>query len=113
MPSEAEVHGLVALMSIQASRLHARVGPTGQPVLLADQDRGRWDHLLIRRGLAGLARAEELAGGGRRDPYTLQAGIAAGHARAGAVADTDWAGMAVLYAELAVVAPSPVVELNR
>jgi predicted RNA polymerase sigma factor len=82
-------------------------------VLLADQDRGRWDHLLIRRGLAGLAHAEELAGGGGRDPYTLQAGIAACHARAGSVEDTDWAGMAALYAELAVVTPSPVVELNR
>jgi predicted RNA polymerase sigma factor len=83
-------------------------------VLLADQDRGRWDHLLVRRGLAGLARAEALVPAGRRrDPYTLQAGIAACHARAGSVADTDWAAMAALYAELAVVAPSPVVELNR
>ncbi len=100
-------------MELQASRLRARVGPGGEPVLLADQDRGRWDHLLIRRGLAGLARAEERSGGGRRDPYTLQAGIAAGHARAGSVEDTDWTGMAALYAELAVVIPSPVVELNR
>jgi predicted RNA polymerase sigma factor len=112
LPGRPEVHGLLALMELQASRLRARVGPAGQPVLLADQDRGRWDHLLIRRGLAGLARAEELAGG-RRDPYTLQAGIAAGHARAVSVEDTDWAGMAALYAELAVVVPSPVVELNR
>ncbi len=113
LPERPEVHGLLALMELQASRLRARVGPGGEPVLLADQDRGRWDHLLIRRGLAGLARAEELAGGGRRDPYTLQAGIAAGHARAGSVEDTDWAAMAALYGELAVVVPSPVVELNR
>ena len=113
LPERPEVHGLLALTELQASRLRARVGPGGEPVLLADQDRGRWDHLLIRRGLAGLARAEELTGGRRRDPYTLQAGIAAGHARAGSVADTDWAGMAALYAELAVVMPSPVVELNR
>jgi predicted RNA polymerase sigma factor len=113
LPERQEVHGLLALMELQASRLRARIGPGGEPVLLADQDRGRWDHLLIRRGLAGLARATELADGGRRDPYTLQAGIAAGHARAGSVEDTDWAGMAALYAELAVVTPSPVVELNR
>jgi RNA polymerase sigma factor (sigma-70 family) len=112
LPERPEIHGLLALMELQASRLRARVGPGGEPVLLADQDRGRWDHLLVRRGLAGLARAEDLAGG-RRDPYTLQAGIAAGHARAGSVEDTDWAAMAALYAELAVVIPSPVVELNR
>ncbi len=111
LPDRPEVHGLLALMELQASRLRARVGPGGEPVLLADQDRGRWDHLLIRRGLAGLARAE--AGGRRRDQYTLQAGIAACHARAGSVEDTDWAAMAALYAELAVVTPSPVVELNR
>ncbi len=115
LPERPEVHGLLALMELQASRLRARVGPDGEPVLLAEQDRGRWDHLLVRRGLAGLARAEAGAdaGGRRRDHYTLQAGIAACHARAGSVEDTDWAAMAALYAELAVVAPSPVVELNR
>ena len=112
LPDRPEVHGLLALMELQASRLRARVGPDGAPVLLADQDRGRWDHLLVRRGLAGLARAEA-ASGGRRDPYTLQAGIAACHARAGSVDDTDWAAMAALYAELAAAVPSPVVELNR
>lgn len=113
LPGRAQVHGLLALMELQASRLRARVGPEGEPVLLADQDRGRWDHLLIRRGLAGLARAEAANPGGRRDRYTLQAGIAACHARAVSVDDTDWVAMAALYAELAVVSPSPVVELNR
>jgi RNA polymerase sigma factor (sigma-70 family) len=110
-PEEPEVHGLVALMEIQASRLKARVGPDGEPVLLLDQDRARWDHLLIRRGLAALARAEEL--GGAPGPYLLQAAIAACHARARTAGDTDWAHIAALYGGLAGVAPSPVVELNR
>ena len=111
MPAEPEVHGLVALMEIQASRLRARVGPTGEPVLLLDQDRSRWDQLLIRRGLAGLARAEQL--GDARGPYTLQAAIAACHARARLPGDTDWGRIAGLYQELARLEPSPVVELNR
>lgn len=110
-PAEAEVHGLVALMEIQASRLRARIGASGEPVLLLDQDRGRWDHLLISRGLAALARAESLAEG--RGPYTLQAAIAACHARARAAAETDWHKIAELYGELARLAPSPIVELNR
>ena len=110
-PAEPEVHGLVALMEIQASRLRARVGPSGDAVLLADQDRALWDRLLIGRGLATLERAARLPGG--RGPYVLQAEIAACHARAAAVADTDWARIASLYGELARVAPSPVVELNR
>jgi RNA polymerase sigma factor (sigma-70 family) len=110
-PAEPEVHGLVALMEIQASRSRARVGPSGAPVLLLDQDRARWDQLLIRRGLAALDRAERL--GGTRGPYALQAAIAACHARARFAADTDWARIAALYAELARVWPSPVVELNR
>ena len=110
-PREPEVHGLVALMEIQASRLHARTGKDGEPVLLLDQDRGRWDHLLIRRGLAALERAEQL--GGAFGPYALQAAIAACHARAGAADATDWARIATLYAALAQVNPSPVVELNR
>jgi RNA polymerase sigma factor (sigma-70 family) len=110
-PGEAEVHGLVALMEIQASRLGARVDANGAPILLADQNRSRWDPLLIRRGLTALARAEAL--GGARGPYVLQAAIAACHARARTFADTDWARIAGLYAELAAVAPSPVVELNR
>ena len=110
-PSEPEVHGLVALMEIQASRLRARVGPSGEPVLLLDQDRGRWDYLLIGRGLAALERAEVL--GGARGPYALQAAIAACHARARAAELTDWGRIAALYTELAEVAPSPVVELNR
>jgi RNA polymerase sigma factor (sigma-70 family) len=108
-PDEAEVHGLVALMEIQASRLHARVGPDGDPILLLDQNRSKWDQLLIRRGLAALERAELLGGG----VYTLQAAIAACHARARVAADTDWHRIAALYAELARVAPSPIVELNR
>ena len=111
MPREPEVHGLLALMEIQASRTHARVGPAGEPVLLLDQDRARWDRLLIRRGLAALECAEKL--GGARGPYALQAAIAACHARALTAVETDWARIAALYAVLAQVAPSPVVELNR
>ena len=111
MPDEAEVHGLVALMEVQASRSAARVGPSGEPILLLDQNRARWDPLLIRRGLAALDRADRL--GGARGPYVLQAAIAACHARALRAEDTDWARMANLYAMLAHVAPSPIVELNR
>jgi RNA polymerase sigma factor (sigma-70 family) len=110
-PREPEVHGLVALMEIQASRSRARVGPSGEPVLLLDQDRARWDWLLIGRGLAALERAERL--GGRRGPYALQAAIAACHAGARSADETDWARIAALYDELARVMPSPVVELNR
>jgi RNA polymerase sigma factor (sigma-70 family) len=110
-PREPEVHGLVALMEIQASRTRARVGPSGAPILLLDQDRARWDQLLIGRGLAALDRAERL--GGARGPYALQAAIAACHARARAPAETDWARIVSLYDELARLAPSPVVELNR
>jgi predicted RNA polymerase sigma factor len=110
-PAEPEVHGLVALMELQASRLRARVGPAGEPVLLLDQDRGRWDHLLIGRGLAALARAESLAQA--RGPYAMQAAIAACHARARTAAGTDWRKIADLYAELARLTPSPIVELNR
>jgi RNA polymerase sigma factor (sigma-70 family) len=110
-PGEPEVHGLVALMEIQASRLGARIGPAGEPVLLLDQDRSRWSRLLIRRGLDALARAEELGGAG--GPYALQAAIAACHARADTAADTDWPRIAVLYYALAQRTPSPVVELNR
>ena len=110
-PDEPEVHGLVALMEIQASRLHARVDPEGAPVLLLAQDRSRWDQLLIRRGLAALARAER--GAGTLGPYGLQASIAACHARARAAEDTDWAGIAALYDALSQLTPSPVVELNR
>ena len=110
-PREPEVHGLVALMEIQASRAGARVGPSGEPVLLLDQDRARWDHLLIRRGLAALQRAEAL--GGAHGVYALQAAIAACHARARTPAETDWTRVAALYGILARVAPSPVVELNR
>ena len=108
---EPEVHGLVALMEIQASRTRARVGPQGQPVLLLDQNRSRWDHVLIRRGLAALARAEALAAA--LGPYTLQAAIAACHARALTAAQTDWARIAELYQALAQLTPSPVIELNR
>ncbi len=111
VPTEAEVHGLVGLMEIQASRLRARLGPSGEPVLLLDQDRGRWDQLLIRRGLKALERAEKL--GGALGPYALQAAIAACHARARTPAETDWPRMAALYDALAQLAPSPVVELNR
>src|SRR6202011_2443453 len=110
-PAEPEVHGLVALMEIQASRTRARIGRTGNPVLLLDQDRGRWDQLLIRRGLAALERAEQFGGG--LGPYALQAAIAACHARAWTAAETDWARIAALYDALAHLAPSPVVELNR
>jgi RNA polymerase sigma-70 factor (ECF subfamily) len=110
-PAEPEVHGLVALMEIQASRLRARVGPSGDAVLLADQNRGLWDRLLIGRGLAALERVARLPNG--RGPYVLQAEIAACHARVASVADTDWPRIASLYGELARVAPSPVVELNR
>jgi predicted RNA polymerase sigma factor len=111
MPQEPEVHGLVALMEIQASRSRARVGPSGEPILLLDQNRALWDQLLIRRGLAAIGRAEAL--GGARGPYALQAALAACHARARTPEETDWAHIARLYAELAQVAPSPVVELNR
>jgi RNA polymerase sigma factor (sigma-70 family) len=110
-PGEPEVHGLVALMEIQASRLKARKGPLGQPILLLDQDRGRWDHLLIRRGMASLDRAIDL--GETLGPYTLQAAIAACHARAGTPEQTDWERIAALYDALAQVMPSPIVELNR
>jgi len=109
-PGEAEAHGLVALMEIQASRLAARVGPGGEPILLLDQNRARWDHLLIRRGLASLERAERLGG---RDSYVLQASIAACHARARTAAETDWPRIVSLYGELAERLPSPIVELNR
>ncbi len=111
VPDEPEVHGLVALMEIQASRLRARVGPSGEPVLLPDQNRARWDQLLIRRGLAALERAEKL--GGALGPYALQAAIAACHARAHTPEETDWARIAALYDALAQLAPSPIVELNR
>jgi len=106
MPDEPEVHGLVALMEIQASRSRARVGPAGEPVLLLDQDRARWDQMLIRRGLAALARAGD-------GPYALQAAIAACHARAKTAAETDWPRIAALYQALAILMPSPVIELNR
>jgi RNA polymerase sigma factor (sigma-70 family) len=110
-PQEPEVHGLVALMEIQASRSRARVGPSGEPILLLDQNRARWDQLLIRRGLAALKRAEEL--GGANGQYALQAAIAACHARARTPAETDWARIVALYDALARLMPSPVVELNR
>jgi RNA polymerase sigma factor (sigma-70 family) len=110
-PLEPEVHGLVALMEIQASRLGARTGPGGEPILLLDQNRARWDQLLIRRGLAALERAEKL--GGALGTYALQAAIAACHARARAAAETDWARIVELYAALGGISPSPVVELNR
>jgi RNA polymerase sigma factor (sigma-70 family) len=114
-PGEPEVHGLVALMEIQASRLRARIGPSGEPVLLLDQDRGRWDQLLIRRGLAALDRAGALANAsdGTLGPYALQAAIAACHAHAHTAEQTDWARIAALYEALARLAPSPIVELNR
>src|SRR5712672_2327759 len=110
-PGEPEVHGLISLMEIQASRLRARTGPSGAPVLLLDQDRASWDQLLIRRGLTALERAEQL--GGTDGPYALQAAIAACHARARAPEDTDWARIATLYEALAQRTPSPIVELNR
>jgi RNA polymerase sigma factor (sigma-70 family) len=111
-PDEPEVHGLVALMELQASRAAARSGPDGEPILLLDQDRSRWDRTLVRRGRDALARAEHLAGGGL-GPYALQAAIAACHARARTPQDTDWVRIAALYDALAQLAPSPVVELNR
>jgi len=110
-PAEPEVHGLVALLEIQASRTGARTGPGGEPILLLEQNRARWDHLLIGRGLAALARAEQL--GGALGPYALQAAIAACHARAATAQATDWARIAALYDALAELAPSPVVDLNR
>jgi len=115
-PREPEVHGLAALMEIQASRSGARVGPSGNPILLLDQNRARWDQLLIGRGLAALARSEQLTAGknhGQRGPYTMQAAIAACHARARTPEETDWPQIVALYAELARLTPSPVVELNR
>jgi RNA polymerase sigma factor (sigma-70 family) len=111
VPNEPEVQGLVALMEIQASRSRARLGPKGEPILLLDQDRARWDYVLIRRGLAALERAEQL--GGSLGPYALQAAIAACHARAHAAEETDWPRIAALYEALAGISPSPVVELNR
>jgi len=110
-PDEPEVHGLVALMEIQASRFRARSGPSGEPVLLLDQDRSRWDHVLVRRGLAALDRAEK--SGGVLGPYALQAAIAACHARAPTPGETDWKRIVALYDALAQVMPSPIVELNR
>jgi len=110
-PDEPEVHGLVALMEIQASRSGARVGPSGEPILLLEQNRARWDQLLIHRGLGALQRAEEL--GGALGPYALQAAIAACHARARIASETDWRRIASLYDALAQVMPSPIVELNR
>ena len=110
-PEEPEVHGLVALMEIQASRSRARLGPAGEPVLLLDQNRAQWDRLLIRRGLVALERAERL--GGAQGMYALQAAIAACHARAGTADETDWKRIAALYVSLAALTPSPVVELNR
>jgi RNA polymerase sigma-70 factor (ECF subfamily) len=111
LPEEPEVHGLAALMEIQASRMHARTGPSGEPVLLLDQNRARWDQLLIRRGLTALGRAEAL--GDAPGPYTLQAAIAACHARARTAAETDWQRIVALYGALLRITPSPVVELNR
>ena len=111
VPGEASVHGLVALMEIQASRSRARTGPSGEPILLLDQNRAQWDQMLIRRGLAALERAESL--GGAASPYVIQAAIAACHARARTADATDWVQIAELYGELARVAPSPVIELNR
>jgi len=111
VPQEPEAHGLVALMEIQASRARARVGPASEPILLLEQNRALWDQLLIRRGLAALARAEAL--GGALGPYALQAAIAACHARARTAAETDWPRIAALYGALARLAPSPVVEINR
>src|SRR5437667_2927778 len=110
-PQEPEVHGLVALMEIQASRSHARIGPSGEPILLLEQNRALWDQLLIHRGLAAPERAGKI--GGSRGPYALQAAIAACHARARTPEETDWARIVALYGELAKLAPSPVVELNR
>jgi RNA polymerase sigma factor (sigma-70 family) len=111
VPNEPEVHGLVALMEIQASRSGARIGASGEPILLLEQNRARWDQLLIHRGFAALQRAEEL--GGARGPYALQSAIAACHARAHTAAETDWHRIAALYDTLAQIMPSPIVELNR
>ncbi|HEY2845241.1 MAG TPA: RNA polymerase sigma factor [Bryobacteraceae bacterium] len=111
VPQQPEAHGLIALLEIQASRLHARVGPSGEPVLLLEQNRGRWDQLLIRRGLAALQRAEKL--GAAPGPYVVQASIAACHARALTAADTDWKRIAALYDALVLILPSPVAALNR
>jgi predicted RNA polymerase sigma factor len=111
MPRQIEAHGLVALIELQASRVGARTGPGGEPVLLGDQDRLRWDRLLIRRGLAALDQAEKL--NAAPGPYAVQAEIAACHARATSVQDTDWERIAALYVVLAYLTPSPVVELNR
>ena len=115
VPAEADVHALVALMEIQASRMAARTGPDGEPILLLDQDRGAWDRTGIDRGLAALLRAEEMSGatGPHVTPYVLQAQIAACHARARVAAETDWARIAVLYAALCAISPSPIVDLNR
>jgi predicted RNA polymerase sigma factor len=112
-PQEPEVHGLVALMEIQASRSGARVGPSGEPILLLDQNRARWDQLLIGRGLAAIARAEKLRGESEQGTYALQAAIAACHARARTREETNWVQILALYTDLARQAPSPVVELNR
>jgi RNA polymerase sigma-70 factor (ECF subfamily) len=111
VPGESEVHGLVALMELQASRVHARVSASGEPVVLLEQNRALWDQLLIRRGLAALARADALGGG--QGPYAIQAALAACHARARTAGDTNWMQIAALYQRLAVISPSPVVELNR
>ena len=111
VPNEPEVHGLVALMEIQASPVRARVGPAGEPILLLDQDRARWDHVLVRHGLAALRRLEEL--GAALGPYALQPAIAARHARARTAAGMDWQRIAALYHAVAQLTPSPVIELNR
>lgn len=111
VPQEAEVHGLVALMEIQSSRSRARVSNSGEPVLLLDQDRSRWDQLLIRRGLAALDRADQLRP--QRGPYTLQAAVAACHARARTVEETDWRRIVEIYTELSSATPSPIIDLNR
>ncbi|MFD3475020.1 RNA polymerase sigma factor [Streptomyces sp. NPDC058695] len=113
MPKEPEVHGLASLLELQASRSAARTGPSGEPVLLRDQDRTRWNQLLIRRGFAALGRADAESTGGGPGPYALQAAIAASHAHAHTYAETNWQGIATLYGLLAARAPSPVVELNR
>lgn len=111
VPDEPEAHGLIALLELQASRAKARIGTTGEPILLLDQDRSRWDWLLINRGLAALARAEQLRP--KRGPYTIQAALAACHARAVTASETDWAQIVELYNELSAIEPSPIVELNR
>jgi predicted RNA polymerase sigma factor len=111
LPAEAEVHGLVALMELQASRTGARRGPGGAAVLLSEQDRSLWDHAQIQRGMAALARVQELGGGGRS--YALQAAIAACHSRASTAAETDWGQIVLLYDALLAISPSPIVALNR